>query len=277
MTRVIDLHVHAKLSKRFPLSLDSVRASIAQARRVKLDGFALMEHFHTTDFWGLYETLSRVYQYREGVLVCDHGFRVLTGAELSMREGADLLVLAPIERLRRFDESLPLPATLGYKPVIGEAIAAARTAGALLIGAHMFRPKKELANLGLHNLRYLNAVELNGKDQSGAAQQRLREVARGLRLPVVAGSDAHFWPQVGIRATVFDIPEISQAAVADAIRRGATATRSLPYGPLAVRISGAVKRWVKAREIREGRLTLELPVSIAPVQFAAGVSGHGGD
>jgi hypothetical protein len=224
-----------------------------------------MEHFHAADFWGLYETLMQIWRYRNGVLVTGDGFPILTGAELSMREGADLLVLAPVEQLRRFDAGLPLPATCGYRPLIGEALAAARTAGVLLIGAHMFRPNKELANLGLDNLRHLDALELNGKDQSVATARRLYQSAQVLGLPVVGGSDAHFWLQVGIRATVLDIPEISQAAVADAIRRGRTATRSLPYGPMAVGVSGAVKRWVKAREIREGRLLPEVPMAQAPM------------
>ncbi len=245
MPLIVDLHVHAKLSKSFPFDPKTLRRAVAQARRAGLDGFALTEHFHAPDFWGMADTLRRIYRYVDGVLYAHDGFPVLTGAELSVQEGCDVLVIGTLQQLAKVDSGLTQPATSGYRPPFAEALAVAREVGVLLVGAHMFRPLKELGKLGAANLAQLDALEINGKDFHAA--DRLRAAASRLRLPVVGGSDAHLWPQVGIRATVLPIREVTQAAVAQAVTGGRTGVRTLAYGPAAVSICTTYKRLVKAR------------------------------
>jgi hypothetical protein len=109
----------------------------------------------------------------------------------------------------------------------------------------MFRQGKELAALG-PELASLDAVEANGKDFRKDA--RVYDAARRLGLPVVGGSDAHFWPQIGIKATLLPINEITQGRVTAAILEGLAAVECLDYGPVAVQISGAYKRILKARQ-----------------------------
>ena len=244
----IDFHVHAKISKMFSFDLAAVRSTIAQAQRLGLDGFALTEHLHADNFWGMQDELSRSFPYEDGTYAVDGGMRILTGAELSLRETCDVLLLGSLERLRRFDGLLALPATGGYKPAFAEALAAARRAGLFMIGAHMFRPGKELAKLGAERLRSLDALEANGKDFFG--DTRVFAAAQKMERPVVGGSDAHYWPQVGIKATVLAISEVTQASVVDAVRTGQTRIESLSYGPLAVRISGTYKRVLKIKRMR---------------------------
>jgi len=48
--KLIDLHTHAKISKLFTFEMRSIHQMIAQARRVGLDGVALVEHFHASNF-----------------------------------------------------------------------------------------------------------------------------------------------------------------------------------------------------------------------------------
>ena len=245
----IDLHTHAKISKLFPFEMRSVHQMIAQARRVGLDGVALVEHFHAANFWQVHETIGGTFEYADGVYRAG-GFRILTGAELSlMDEGrpADLILLGTLEQLRRFNGRLTRPATGGYRPAFAEAIAVARETGVFVIGAHMYRPGKELALLG-RELAALDALEANGKDFRG--DDRVYDAARRLSLPVVGGSDAHFWPQVGIKATLLPINEITQSAVTRAVREGLAGVESLDYGPVAVQISGAYKRILKVRQAR---------------------------
>jgi len=150
-----------------------------------------------------------------------------------------------LDQLRRFNARLTRPATGGYRPPLAEAVAAARDAGLFMIGAHMFRQGKELAALG-RELASLDAMEANGKDFR--KDERVYDAARRLGLPVVGGSDAHFWPQIGIKATLLPINEITQERVAAAIRGGLAAVESLDYGPVAVQISGAYKRILKVRQ-----------------------------
>lgn len=244
----IDFHVHAKISKMFSFDLAALRSTIAQAQRVGLDGFALTEHLHADNFWGVQDELSRCFAYEDGTYAVDGGMRILTGAELSLRETCDVLLLGSLERLRRFDGFLTLPATRGYKPGFAEALAAARRAGLFMIGAHMFRPGKELAKLGAERLRSLDALEANGKDFFG--DTRVFASAQKMDRPVVGGSDAHYWPQVGIKATILPIAEIRQASVVEAIRDGQTRIESLNYGPLAVKISGTYKQVLKMKRLR---------------------------
>ncbi len=247
----IDLHTHAKVSKMFPFEMRSVHQIIAQARRVGLDGVALVEHFHAENFWGVHDEISRVFAYADGVYRIDDEFRILTGAELSLRDdgrAADLVILGSLEQLRQVNRGLASPATRAYRPSFAEAIAVARQAGVFVIGAHMYRPGKELAAFGGDRLGALDALEANGKDFH--TDERVHAAAGRLGVPVVGGSDAHFWPQVGIKATVLPIGEITQASVMGAIRDGTASVESLTYGPLAVQISGAYKRILKARRAR---------------------------
>jgi hypothetical protein len=46
--------------------------------------------------------------------------------------------------------------------------------------------------------------------------------ARALGLPIVAGSDAHHWLQLGVRHSLVHAEEITMRAVASAIRGGLT-------------------------------------------------------
>ncbi len=269
----IDLHTHAKLSKSFPFAPRAVWQHIAQAKRLGLDGVALVEHFHAADYWRIHEALRREFRYSDadGVYEGPDGFRLLSGAELSILEGCDLIVLGTVRQLEALDATLARPATAGYRAPFDEAIAAVRHAGGFVAGAHMFRPGKELAKVGLPRLAALDALELNGKDFT--MDDRVGAEATRLGLPIMGGSDAHFWAQVGIKTTVLPIDEITQASVTSAIRDGLASVASQPYGPLAVQISGAYKRIAKTQ--RE-RAALPGGHARSSRRAAAGFSGAAG-
>jgi len=63
----IDTHSHPKMSKHFKFDPVSVERMVRMARRVGLDGLALTEHFHATDFWAVHEHLERTYPVEGGV------------------------------------------------------------------------------------------------------------------------------------------------------------------------------------------------------------------
>jgi hypothetical protein len=209
---------------------------------------------HASRYWEIHERLGREFRYDEtaGAYAGSDGFWLLPGAEVSIAERCDLIVLAGVGQLAAFDTALAKPATQGYRPSFDEAITACRAVGAFVIGAHMYRPGKELAKIGRAKLAELDALELNGRDF--ASDERVREAARRLSLPLVGGSDAHFWAQVGIKATVLPLTEITQASLHAAIRGGRSSVESQSYGPIAVRISRAYKRIRKMRAAR-GALT----------------------
>lgn len=51
MTIRVDLHVHAKVSKTIPFQMEAFQRAVRRAMEVGLNGFAITEHFHSTDFW----------------------------------------------------------------------------------------------------------------------------------------------------------------------------------------------------------------------------------
>lgn len=240
----IDFHVHSKLSKRLRFSLQDFEGIVTQARRTGLDAFVLTEHFQVPDFWSIYDALCQVYRYEDGVLELDDGFRILTGAELGIAEGCDLLLLGTLDRLSVFSQKLPASPVTGYKPSFAEAAREARECDLVLFGAHMFRSEKELGKLGRNHLGSLDALELNGKDFIHDAA--VRAEAESLHLPLIGGSDAHFWLQVGIKATSLPIEEVTHRSVVQAVAAGVATVYSLPYGPMAVQMSRAYKRLLKA-------------------------------
>lgn len=174
-TKRIDFHLHAKASKRFPFSLAYFWLTVQQARNTNLDAFVLTEHFHAPDFWTVYDVLCQTVPYENGVLHLGAGLRALTGAELGIAEGCDLLLMGTLDQLGRFSQRLAASPVTGYKPSFAEAVTAARRCGLFVTGAHMFRPRKELGKVGLAALRQLDALEkggVSGHSRRGRASPR---------------------------------------------------------------------------------------------------------
>jgi len=69
--------------------------------------------------------------------------------------------------------------------------------------------------------------------------------ARALGLPIVAGSDAHHWLQLGVRHTLMHLDEIRMTAVVKTIREGLTGFATSPYTPLRVKTAKSLKRITK--------------------------------
>ena len=92
MTIRADLHVHAKVCKAEEFSPQHFESIVERARRMGLSGFALTEHL-------------RRYTYRGGHFSVGEGFNVLTGAELTVAERVDIVLIGDIEQLGLFDRS----------------------------------------------------------------------------------------------------------------------------------------------------------------------------
>jgi len=238
----IDTHTHPKISKHFRFEPASVERMVWMARQVGLDGLALTEHFHGRDFWAIYEGVARRYPRERGVFWAD-GVALVPGAEINVREGAHVIVLGEVGELRRLDHAFPRALSDGYEPPLRELLNATDDLDVARIGAHMFRPTKELGKFAAADLRRLHALEVNGKDFG--TEVMLLVQARALGLPIVAGSDAHHWLQLGVRHSLVHIEEIGAAALISAIREGLTGYGMGAYTPLRVRAAKSLKNIVK--------------------------------
>jgi histidinol phosphatase-like PHP family hydrolase len=267
MTIRVDLHVHAKVSKTIPFQMEAFQRATRRAMEVGLHGFAITEHFHSTDFWDGIDALARRYDYRDGQLHVARGFNVLTGTELTVSDGADIIVIGPIESLQGFDERFSGRLSRGYFPKLAEVIDPARAEGLVLIGAHPTREGKRLVDVGEKLLGRLDALEVNGKDMaSRRVDSEIIRLSRRVSRPTVGSSDAHLWPQVGVQRTAVPLSELTQEGLRGALAAHATRPESTPYTPRIVSMCQTHKRLIKAsRAARHRRIR-------AAVAAAAGSS-----
>jgi hypothetical protein len=238
----IDTHTHPKISKHFAFEPASVMRMVRMAKRVGLDGLALTEHFHGRDFWAIYEGLSGLYPVQRDVFWAD-GLALIPGAEVNIREGAHIIVLAAVAELRHLDRLFPSALSDGYEPTLREFLDVTEDLDLVRIGAHMFRPCKELGKFSAGDLKRLHALEVNGKDFG--TELMLLVQARALGLPIVAGSDAHHWLQLGVRHSLIHTDEIGLPTVIKTIKEGLTGYASGSYTPLRVKSAKAIKNITK--------------------------------
>jgi len=235
----IDTHSHPKISKHFDFSPASVDKMVRQARRVGLDAIALTEHFHASRYWDVHDYLECSFSCEQGVFRGD-GVSLIPGAEVNIREGAHVIVLGEVAELRRLDRAFPRWLSDHYEPSLREFLDVTDDFDIVRIGAHMFRRNKELGKFPPGDLRRLHALEINGKDFG--TEVMLLAQARALGLPIVAGSDAHHWLQVGVRYTLLHTDEVTFRAVSKSIKEGLTGFATGSYTPLRVKAAKSLKR-----------------------------------
>jgi hypothetical protein len=97
---------------------------------------------------------------------------------------------------------------------------------------------------------------VNGKDFG--LEMMLLVQARALGLPIVAGSDAHHWLQLGVRHTLMHTEAISIPAVIKSIKEGLTGYGMGSYTPLRVRAAKSLKNITKL--LRKCYATLGVPM-----------------
>jgi len=238
----IDTHTHPKISKHLTFNPDSVTRMARMARRLGLDGIALTEHFHGVGYWTIYDWLLDRYP-SEGGVFWEEGLALIPGAEVNIRQGAHVIVLGEISELRRLDHAFAVPLSEGYEPYFREFLDVTEDFDVARIGAHMFRRCKELLKFPAADLRRLHALEINGKDFG--TETMLLVQARALGLPVVGGSDAHHWLQVGVRHSCLHTDELGIQAVIKTVKEGLTGYGTSPYTPLRVKTAKTVKSATK--------------------------------
>ena len=238
----IDTHSHPKISKHFEFSPGAVDKMVRQGRRVGLDALALTEHFHATGYWKVHEHLEATYPCVRGLFRAE-GLALIPGAEVNIREGAHVIVLGEVAELRRLDDAFPTRLSARYEPTLREFLDVTDDFDVVRIGAHMFRRCKELGKFTASDLRRLHALEINGKDFG--TEVMLLAQARALGLPIVAGSDAHHWLQIGVRHTLMHTEELTLASIAKTIKEGLTGFAAAPYTPLRVKAAKSLKRITK--------------------------------
>jgi histidinol phosphatase-like PHP family hydrolase len=239
----IDLHVHSRLSKSFEYDHANLERLVRLGKRRGLDAFALTEHIHAVNFWEMHNWLVDSFEYRDGVYRIAPDFSVLSGAEVTVAERVDFIVVGPLDRLVALDNAFtPKLSEWNHAPALPFA-REARRQGLVLILAHPFRGGKEAAKLDDEIFDLVHAVEVNGRDHGG--ERQVVHLAESHRLPLSGGSDAHFYLQVGIRSTIVAQPEAHHMALREAFDDGRTRVHAKPYARAVVEFCQEVKRVAK--------------------------------
>lgn len=235
-----DLHVHTKLSRSIPFKMADLHLLIAHAKRMHVDAFAITEHINAPDYWQTYAQIGRRFLCDAGIYYVEPGLHMINGAEITLKGKGDILALGDISSMQRLDCRLNLSG--GYHPTLEELVSEAPD-DLLLIGAHPFRPNGGIMKFSPSAIRKLAALEINGKDFG--EEHKVEAAAAALGLPVVGGSDTHYWPQLGIRRTVLPVSSLSIEAIRASIIAGEATVESEPNGPLMVEVCKHHKTTVK--------------------------------
>ncbi len=200
----LDLHTHLKIAKRTAFRPVDVERAAAALNERKLHGAAITEHAHGRGFWEMYNYLLREHPYRHGRFEIG-GARFYPGMEVTLEEHVDISFIAPLDELRRLDEAFEHRLTEGYHPSgyeLADRVAALQL-NAIRIAAHPVRDDKSFDRLPEELFSSLShAVEINGRFTDPNSVAAVHELAARLDLPIVGGSDAHVWPQIGVVATM---------------------------------------------------------------------------
>lgn len=223
-----EFHCHVKLLARGTFRGSQLIKRLNAAKHQGLDVLAVTEHIDVHDFWNIVEYIMRLCEDKSGNLTWK-GMRLLTGAEVSIEEGGDILLIGSAKGLEKLETRLGR-LSRGNFPCLNELLDASEDLGFLRIGAHPCRTGKVLWKMG-PLLKRLDALEINARELSEAGW--VYHQAKEAGVSVVAGSDAHHWLQLG---KVYNlIPAWSGTdleKIKEAIREKKTAWRrgsSLPY------------------------------------------------
>jgi histidinol phosphatase-like PHP family hydrolase len=239
----VDLHVHSRLSKSFDYDHRNLERLVRLGRRRGLAGFALTEHIHAVNFWDMHQWLLDNFEYEDGGYRVADDFTVLSGAEVTVGERVDFIVVGPLEQLRSLDDAFrPRLSDWNHVPAL-EFAEAVRERDLILILAHPFRVGKEAEKLDERIFSLVHAIEVNGRDHGG--ERPVVALAERHGLPLSGGSDAHFYLQIGIRAAIVPQGALTYDHLRASFEAGKTRVHAKPYARSVVEICQEVKRVAK--------------------------------
>ncbi|AZO94445.1 PHP domain-containing protein [Iocasia frigidifontis] len=184
----IDFHCHTKLSKKFEFELNSFNKVITVARKKGLDAIVLTEHFHTINFFNIYNTLDKAYEYKHDYY--DLGsFKVFCGMEVDIRESGHILIIGRKEDVLDIRGLFSKNISEADYPALKYLLDEADKRKMIKIGAHPAKKSHYLMDMDTDLLKRLDGLGLNGKDLKN--RDKVTRLSNKIDIPLIAGSDTH--------------------------------------------------------------------------------------
>lgn len=163
------------------------------AIREGLDSLCLTEHFNTIGFDELYRHIQINYK-QEGDLFLYRGLKIFPGMEVDVCEGMHILVLGPMSAILELNRRLEPNKVKGRFIPFNELCQLAKAKGCYIGAAHPYRKGSEINQIDEALLNNFDFLDMNGKDvayEGEKAVEKVINLGKRLKIPVVAGSDTH--------------------------------------------------------------------------------------
>jgi predicted metal-dependent phosphoesterase TrpH len=202
-----ELHCHTQFFGWQHFSRHRLHSFLGRAQLLGVSLLAFTEHANIKSYWKLFAYLEESAWQWEGMTI-------LTGAEITVREGGDILVYGPPSSFKELPDFLGGWPVGRDRPPLERLLDAAETLDLMKVGAHPLRPLQSLKCVPPELLRRLDALEMNARETG--RKQQVAAMATELGLPVIGGSDAHFSRHLGrvlnlLPGWVHDVPTLRQA------------------------------------------------------------------
>lgn len=243
----IDFHSHVKLAKNSDFSMDNFRDIIKEAKEQGLTALTITEHFNTSNFLMIYDTLDEYYEYKSDYYDVE-GLKIFTGMEVNIPGNYHILLIGNIVNIRKIRQGLN-----GYEEKdafisLDKLFELCDSSDILIILAHPFR-HDTLCTIKPELLERFNAFDLNGKDlfEYGIKEMTAKVMNLGERydIPVITGSDSHQYLQLGSLMTIFDKECETISEIKNEIKAGRYEIFISPCLNIKVKAARIIKNFLK--------------------------------
>jgi len=203
---VIDFHVHGKITKKFPFDEEKFLLMVKEAKENGMNALAITEHLNANNFMEGYEFLKNNFNNFGDYYDID-GFKVFYGMEVTTKQDLDFLIIGNsklvLELRNKIIENIKTDKFIDVNDLFKLNI----SNELLVIWAHPYRNHSELPLLESYITEKLDALEVNSKDAykfgKDEMQEKIYMLAKQLNLPIVKGSDTHYFIQISTAKNIF--------------------------------------------------------------------------
>ena len=203
---IIDFHVHGKITSNYPFDEEKFLLTVNEAKKNGLSSIALTEHCGAYQFISGYEFLNKNYNCI-GDYYNVNGIKVFYGMEVTTKQDLDILIIGNSRLVLELREKIMKLITKGEYIDISDLFNLDISRELLIILAHPYRDHDVLPNIDKDIINKIDAIELNSKDLYkfgfNSMKNKISKLSNELNLPIIAGSDTHYFVQVSTAKNLF--------------------------------------------------------------------------